>query len=161
MTLVRFNPWGEFDALHSELDRFFANGSRSVKQGNTANANQNASPYAKTGQTAGTFALSTDIYEDDAGFSIDIDMPGVKLEDVGIEVHEGVLNVTGQRKLAKDEAREGYRRVERSFGTFARSFRLPKHVNDGEITAKMVDGVLTLTLPKSEAAQPRKIEIAN
>lgn len=139
MTLVRWNPWGELDSLHNELDRLFQTRAGAPAQD--------------------TFKLATDVHEDDAGYTLTVDLPGVPLQNVAIEVHESVLTVSGHRGLEQEDNRDGYRRIERNYGSFTRSFRLPKHVDDSKIDAKMKDGVLTIAVPKAEAALPRKISI--
>lgn len=140
MTLVRWNPWADLDGLQGDVDRYFTNRA------------------AATPQSA--FLAAADVHEDEKGYSLDFDLPGVKLQDVDIELHEGTLTVGGERKLERSEQSDGYRRVERRHGTFSRSFRLPKHVDEVNIEASMKDGVLTIRLPKVEAVHPRKIAIS-
>lgn len=144
MSIVRWNPWSELDALHREMDRnFFRNGSA-----NGAAAASGAS-----------FLPATDVVETDAGYELALDLPGVKLEDVSIELRDGVLEVAGQRIRDGEPRAAGFARTERRFGAFSRSFRLGKGVDEGNIRARMEGGVLTVTLPKREEAQPRKIAI--
>ena len=139
MTLVRWNPWNDFDAVQSELEKFFTNPGRVTRVG---------------------FRAATDVFEDDKGYTLEVDLPGVKLKDVDIELHEGTLTIAGERHLGRDEKSEGYRRVERSYGRFERSFRLPKHIDESGIEATMKEGVLRVVLPKVAEVQPRKITIS-
>lgn len=108
------------------------------------------------------FKPPVDIVEKDNAFFATVDLPGLKKEDIEISLDEGVLTLKGERKLeavASDEAKT-YRRIERAYGAFSRSFTLPQGVDLAAIEASFADGVLTLTLPKSEAAKARKIAIA-
>ena len=145
MTLVRWNPWNDFDAIHHELDKFFAHGT----------------PVSR-GPRVGFRAL-TDVFEDDKGYVLEVDLPGVKLRDIEIELHESTLTIAGERRAERAPDKEadnsGYRRVERNFGRFERSFRLPKHVDEKSIEASMKDGVLRIALPNVAEVQPRKITI--
>ncbi len=146
MTLVRWNPWSDFDAINTEFDKLFNHGS--------ANNRGRRVHTAPTGYRA-----ATDVFEDDKGFVLELDLPGVKLEDIDIELHESTLTIAGERKLARDDDKQTYRRVERRHGRFERSFRLPKHVDEAGIEATMKDGVLQIRLPKVAEVQPRKITI--
>lgn len=118
-------------------------------------------PVAAADQTRG-FRPPVDIVEQDNAFLATLDLPGLKKEDIEISLDEGVLSVSGERKMEHPIGEEGtaYRRIERSYGTFSRSFTLPQGVDIGKVEANFADGVLKLTLPKSEAAKPRKISIA-
>ena len=88
------------------------------------------------------------------------DVPGVDPKDIDITADHGVLTVRGERRSEKRETENGYERVERASGTFLRRFRLPEGANTESITAKQTNGVLEVTIPKSQAAQPRKIAIS-
>jgi len=106
------------------------------------------------------FTPAVDIEELEGKFVVRAELPGVKREDVHIQVHEDVLTIRGERKL---ETKEGdgkrYQRVERRYGTFVRSFALPKEVDASAIEAKLSDGVLELTVPKKAEVTPRRIEV--
>lgn len=100
-----------------------------------------------------------DIVETDSAFVATVDLPGLTKDDVDLSLEENVLTLSGQR--TKEAVEEGkLRRVERVFGSFSRSFTVPRGVDPSKVTAKFENGVLALTLPKSEVAQLRKIEIA-
>lgn len=100
---------------------------------------------------------STDIDEEEDHFLLTLDIPGMKREDLRIEVHNDQVLVSGERKAR--EKRNGY--SERRYGRFQRSFTLPTHVDAGRIEAQYTDGVLKVYLPKSEAAKPRSIQIGD
>jgi HSP20 family protein len=87
------------------------------------------------------------------------DLPGVSEDDVRIEVRENVLTVSGERKTESEEKRNGYYRVERSFGTFSRSLTLPEGVDADSIEANFDKGVLEVRIPKPEQRKPRRISI--
>jgi HSP20 family protein len=120
-----------------------------------------AQPVA-AGDKARGFKPPVDIVEKDNAFLATVDLPGLKKEDIEISLDEGVLTLSGERKLELEEGDENksYRRIERSYGAFSRSFTLPQGVDLAKVEATFADGVLKLTLPKSEAAKARKIAIA-
>ena len=132
--LVRWDPFEEMNRLH---DHFFG-GRGLAKQ---------------------PFRVAVDIREEDDAFYVDAEVPGVAAEDVKVDVEKNVLTISGERKAEKDEAEGSYRRVERYYGTFSRSFTLPETVNADNIHADLRDGVLTLRLPKKEAPKPRAIPV--
>jgi HSP20 family protein len=108
---------------------------------------------------AADWAPTVDIIEDDKAYTIKADLPEVKREDVKVTVENGVLVISGERHAEKEEKGRQYRRIERSHGSFLRSFTVPEDASSGKVDAKFQDGVLVITLPKSEKAKPRNIEI--
>ena len=102
---------------------------------------------------------AVDVFETDDHIEVRAELPGMKPENVQIDVSDGVLTLCGERKLEHEEEREGYRRIERSYGRFSRSFTLPKNVDQQNIAAEMNEGVLRLKLPKREEQQARRIQI--
>ena len=108
----------------------------------------------------GAFAPALDVEETQDNFTLHVEVPGVKPEDVDVSIEESVLTIAGSRDFYEDKTTEGFRRVERSFGTFRRSVRLPDRVDPDAITAQYKDGLLTVTVPKAESAKPRRIEVA-
>ncbi len=105
------------------------------------------------------FQVQADIEETDKAFLLKFDIPGIKKEDLKIDVTENVLTVSGERKRESESGVEGHRRMERAHGNFVRTFTLPNTVDAEKIDARLVDGVLNLAIPKVEAAKPRKIEV--
>ena len=101
-----------------------------------------------------------DIQETEEGYRLIAELPGLTRENINITLENNVLRLTGERKFEKDVKKESYQRVERSYGTFARSFVLPQQVSSEKVQAAFENGVLTITVPKAEQAKPRKIEIA-
>jgi HSP20 family protein len=100
-----------------------------------------------------------DIAEDETGFTLKIDLPGVAAGDIDIQVHDNRLTLSGQRAESNEESGENYYHVERRSGSFRREVMLPSAVDEDNIEATHTDGVLTVRLPKSERAKPRKIEV--
>ena len=113
---------------------------------------------SRTGESV--WSPDVDIIEYKDTFTIDLDIPGFKKDDVTINVKDGILTVTGERKAAAVEDDKYYRYLERPTGGFERSFRLHEHVDGEKITASYDDGVLRLVLPKKEDAKSRCVEIA-
>ena len=100
-----------------------------------------------------------EIAEDESQYTVTAELPGVRKDDVHVEMSEGVLSIRGEKRSEREEKKEQRRYVERSYGTFSRSFTLPRDANPDRIDASFKDGVLTLTIPKSEEAKPRTINI--
>ena len=100
-----------------------------------------------------------DIAEDDKEYAITVELPEVKKEDVKVTVENGVLIITGERKFEKEETNKKWHRVERSYGSFARTFALPDDGDAGKVNAEFKDGILKVHVAKSEAAKPKQIEV--
>lgn len=109
--------------------------------------------------TAGAFSPSLDVREDSNEFTLYVELPGVSSDDVDITLEDNVLTISGQRSSYEDVEEGEFRRVERHFGRFHRSVRLPDRVVGDEVNARYADGVLTITVPKAEEAKPRRIAI--
>jgi len=105
------------------------------------------------------FQVAVDIREEDDAFYVDAEVPGLAAEDVKVDVEKNVLTLSGERKVEKEESEGTYRRVERQYGSFTRSFTLPETVDTENISADLKEGVLALRLPKKEAPTPRKISV--
>ena len=105
------------------------------------------------------WAPRVDIAETDQSFTIKAEIPEVKREDVKVTVDGGVLTIRGERKQEKEEKGRKFHRIERYFGSFARSFTLPDNVDESKIEATFNDGMLNLKIPKTEAAKPKAIEV--
>jgi HSP20 family protein len=114
--------------------------------------------FATRGAAAG-FAPAVDIHEDAEALVLRAELPGVKREDIEIDVEANVLTVKGERKLEAEPQDRRYHRVERPHGAFARQFQLPNNVDASQIDAQLADGVLTVKLPKKQEQKSRKIEV--
>ncbi len=109
--------------------------------------------------SAAAWSPAVDIKEDDGRYLIHADLPGVKAEDVNITLEKGVLTIEGSRQGEAAEERNGYRRVERYRGQFARHFALPDTADSDKVEAKLKDGVLEVTILKKESSKPRRIRV--
>jgi len=137
MNVIRYQPW-------DLVDRFF--------NGHHAGL--------ATGQNAiSAWAPRVDVKEEAERFLIRADVPGVDPKDIEVSVEDGVLTISGERKTEEREESAGWTRVERHSGRFHRSFTLPETVNAAGVTAKGEHGVLEISIPKVEKAQPKKIEV--
>lgn len=149
MKLIRYQTpvtgWSSFDRLsplRNLLDSAFVLAS--------ANSHQ-------PGTRAWTPAL--DVYEDDKAITVRVEASGIKKDDFDISLHEDTLTVSGERKEDKPSTEGESFRSERFFGAFSRSIQLPAEVNAESVTAEYTDGVLSIVLPKSEEAKPKKIAV--
>jgi HSP20 family protein len=100
-----------------------------------------------------------DVRETDDQFEITVDLPGLEPSDVSVTYEDGTLTISGKREISSERSGETYHRIERSYGSFARSLRLPRTADGEDIEAGFDKGVLTVTVPKSEVAKPRTIEV--
>ena len=109
--------------------------------------------------TLSTWAPVVDITEDDKEFLIKAELPEMKKEDIKVIAEDGVLQISGERKFEKEEKKKKYHRIERSYGSFLRTFTIPEGANSAKVNAEFKDGVLTVHLPKDEKAKAKVTEI--
>ena len=140
-----WNPSRELAELSDSLNRVFG---RMPRGGNENEA-----------MTVADWIPLVDISETTEEYVITAEIPEVKKEDVKVTLEHGVLTVQGMRRQEAEEKGKKYHRVERSYGSFVRSFSLPDFVDDAKMQAVVKDGILTLHLPKSEEAKPKAIEV--
>jgi HSP20 family protein len=142
--LTRWDPYRELSSLQSRLSRLFDEhyGGR------------------EESLTAGAFVPPVDIYEDEQGIRLKLEVPGVSEKDLDIKVENNVLTASGERKFEKEEWEENFRRVERRYGSFIRSFTLPNTVDTENIQANYDHGVLTIRLAKRAEAKPKQIKVS-
>jgi HSP20 family protein len=110
-------------------------------------------------ETLARWAPAVDIHEKDNAIVLSAELPGMAMEDIDVEVHGGVLTIRGEKKFENEAKEENYHIVERQYGSFERSFTLPTTVNADDVKAAYKAGVLEVTLPKVEAAKPKKVSI--
>jgi HSP20 family protein len=144
--LTRWDPFKEMDDLHRRLSSLFALAPRRTGED-------------RENMTVAEWAPTVDIIEDDKEYLIKAELPEVHKDDVKVTVENGVLTITGHRKMEKEEKGKRYHRIERSYGSFARSFTVPDDADDAKVAAEFKDGVLSVRLTKSEKARPRSIEV--
>ena len=106
-----------------------------------------------------SFLPAIEVAENDVHYAITVELPGSKKEDVQVELHDGLLTIRGEKKSEREEKKEQRRYVERSYGSFSRSFGLPADADAAHLEASFKDGVLSITLPKSEQAKPKTIAV--
>jgi HSP20 family protein len=148
MTIVRWEPLRELSSLQSEMNRLF----------NTV-FDQPAGSGAHRGAMR-RWMPAMDLVETDEHFVLRADLPGLVEDDIKIELEDGTLTISGERKAEQESNNEGFYRVERAFGSFSRSLTLPKGVDGDSVTADFDRGVLEVRIPKPEERKPRRIEIA-
>jgi HSP20 family protein len=107
----------------------------------------------------GNFVPAVDVYEDDQKLVLNLEVPGIRREDLEINVEGRTLTVKGERKFATEAKEENFHRIERRYGSFVRTFTLPSSVNPEQITATSADGVLSISLSKRPEAKPRQIAV--
>lgn len=144
MTLVRYEPWGMLNQLRRDMDRMY----QSQTEGEES-----------TSVATSAWVPAVDIKETEDGFEIHADIPGVDPKDIDVHMENGVLTIKGERESEKKEEQEGFKRVEREWGSFYRRFSLPDTADADKISAKSKHGVLEITIPKQEKVQPRKISV--
>jgi HSP20 family protein len=146
MALVRWEPVRELSSLQNDMNRLFNTFFDTTTPGNGGSAPRRWIP-------------AMDLVETDDQFVLKADLPGLTEEDVSIDVEGDVLTVSGERKAEHEDKREGYVRVERSFGAFRRSLTLPEGVDPEAVTASFDRGVLEVRIPKPEQRKPRRVAI--
>lgn len=138
-----WNPFREMDDFFSSLRRSFGHGVPALSgDGELAN-----------------WSPAVDISETDKEFLVKGELPGVKREDVTVELHNGVLTLSGERRYEKEDKDEKHHRIERAYGSFSRSFSVPDNVDEAAIRADFKDGVITVHLPKTDKKTPTGTKI--
>ena len=150
MAIVRWEPFRDLVSLQERMNRLFEDSFRGT--GRAAGDEDWA--------LGGSWAPAVDIFEQGGDIVLKAELPGVDAKDVDIRVENNILTLRGERKLDNEVKRESYHRVERSYGSFSRSFTLPTVVDTDKIKADYRDGVLRVTLPKREEAKPKQITIS-
>jgi len=142
--LTRWEPFREFATLQDRMNRLFR---ESFNEGRDESL------------TTSTFAPAVDVYEDEHKVALKIEVPGIEEKDIDVRVENNTLTVHGERKIEKEEKEENYRRVERQYGSFTRTFTLPTTVDTENVSAHYDKGVLKITLPKKAEAKPKQIKV--
>jgi HSP20 family protein len=147
MTIVRWEPFRGLLNLQERMNRLFEESARGVHRGEEED------------WVMGAWAPAVDIYEKGTDVVLKAELPGVDPKDVDIRIENNVLTLKGERKFENETKREDYHRVERSYGSFTRSFTLPSTVDTASVKADYKDGVLRIMLPKREEAKPKQIQV--
>jgi HSP20 family protein len=146
MAIVRWEPFRDLVTTQREFNRLFGETFKGL--------------FGDEELSTRTWAPPVDIFENENSLVLKADVPGVDPRDVEIKVENGMLYLHGERKFEKEVKEENYHRVERSYGSFARSFSLPSSIDAEKVTAEYKDGQLVLTMPKREEAKPKTIKIS-
>jgi HSP20 family protein len=145
MTVVtRWDPFREFSTLQDRMNRLF--------RGSYGDGREEA-------LTTSTFAPPVDVYEDEHNITLKIEVPGIDEKDVDVRIENNTLTVQGERKFEKEEKEENFRRVERQYGSFTRSFTLPNTVDPEKVQASYEKVILKIQLAKKAEAKPKQIKV--
>ncbi|MBE7497156.1 MAG: Hsp20/alpha crystallin family protein [Verrucomicrobiaceae bacterium] len=145
-SLTQWNPFRDFTEWENRLSRALGIGARA---GN-----------GKESISVAQWSPAVDISEDDKEFLVKAELPELKKEEIKVSVENGELSITGERKFEKEEKEKKYHRIERSYGSFMRSFTLPDNVSADKVSAEFKDGLLLVHLPKTEVVKPKSVQVA-
>lgn len=145
MTIKRWNPFSEFEDILSRYNRTLS---------------PSAGDSGKELMGKADWAPAVDITETSEEYLIKVELPGVNKDDVKVSVNDNLLSIQGERRFEEEEKDKKHHRIERYFGSFARSFHLPENTDEEHIRADYRDGILSLHLIKIEKQQPRSVEIS-
>ncbi len=147
MNIVKWDPFKELEDVSSRLNRIFGRPLSRLESDTELLAMSDWTP-------------SADISETEKEYQIKAEIPGVKKEDVKVTIQEGMLTIQGERKMEKEEENKKFHRIERSYGSFMRSFRLPDDADESAVKAEFKDGILHVTLSKTTKAKPKSISVS-
>src|SRR6476660_6915999 len=149
MTLLsRWEPFREFSTMQDRMNRM----NRLLRESYSPEGPEEA-------LSTTSFAPPVDIYEDEHNITLKMEAPGIDEKDIDVRIEGNTLNVRGERKLEKDEKEENYRRIERQYGSFTRTFTLPTTVDPEGVSAKYEKGVVKVKLAKKAEAKPKQIKV--
>ena len=143
--LTRWQPFREFATLQDRMNRLFRDSFNDVGRDESLSTS--------------TFSPAVDVYEDEHKVTLKIEVPGIEEKDIDVRVENNTLTVHGERTIEKEEKEENYRRVERQYGAFTRTFTLPQTVDTDNVSANYDKGVLKISLPKKAEAKPKQIKV--
>jgi HSP20 family protein len=143
--LTRWEPFREFSTLQDRINRVFRDSYRHSGQDESL--------------ATSSFAPAVDVYEDEHNVTLKIEVPGIDEKDIDVRLENNTLTVHGERKIENEEKEENYRRVERQYGSFTRTFTLPTTVDSEKVSATYDKGVLKIALPKKAEAKPKQIKV--
>ena len=146
--LTRWEPFREFSTIQDRMNRM----NRLFRESYSSEGPEEA-------LTTTSFAPPVDIYEDEHTITLKLEVPGIDEKDIDVRIENNTLAVHGERKIEKEEREENFRRVERQYGSFTRSFTLPTSVDAGQVSAHYEKGVLKIQLAKKAEAKPKQIKV--
>ena len=147
MNLVKWNPFRELEDVSNRLNSLFGKLPARTESGADMLAVADWMP-------------TVDISETDAGYLIKAEIPEVKKEDVKVNIQDGMLTISGERHQEKEEKNQKFHRIERAYGSFSRSFRMPDDADESTVNAEFKDGMLNVTLPKSKRAETKSVSVS-
>ena len=143
--LTRWDPLRDLATMQNRINRF-------VRETYSPEGPEEA-------LTTTSFAPPVDIYEDEHNITLKMEVPGIDEKDIDVRIENTTLTVHGERKIEKEEKEENFRRIERQYGSFTRSFTLPSSVDTGQVSANYDKGVLKISLAKKAEAKPKQIKV--
>jgi HSP20 family protein len=143
--LARWAPLRDMATLQNRINRF-------VRESYSPEGPEEA-------LTTTTFAPPVDIYEDEHTITLQMEVPGIDEKDIDVRIEDNTLTVHGERKMEKEQKEENFRRIERQYGSFTRSFTLPSSVDTGQVSAHYDKGILKISLAKKAEAKPKQIKV--
>lgn len=146
MAMTRWDPFRDLVSLQDRMNKLFED---SLARSNTADQEM----------TMGAWTPAVDIFETSDEVVLKADLPGVEKQDIDLRIEHNRLTLRGERKFLKETTQEDYHRIERSYGTFSRSFQLPFSIDQDRISAEHQDGVLEVHLPKKESSDPTQLKV--
>jgi HSP20 family protein len=148
MAIVRWEPFRDLLAMQDRMNRLFSE-----------TFGRDVPFYREEAASLSRWAPAVDVYETDDNIVVKAELPGLDPKDLDVRIEDNTLFLKGERKLEKEVREQNYHRVERSYGSFARSLALPSSVDPDKTSAEYKDGVLTLTMAKREEAKSKTIKI--
>ncbi len=146
MAITKWDPFKELTTIQDRINRLFDENIGRVR-------------FPDIELSAGAWNPAVDIYETKDNVVLKAELPGLEKKDFSIEIKDNMLTLKGERKFEKETKEENYYRMERAYGSFMRSFNLPASVDKDKVKAKFKDGILEVTVPKTEAAKPKQINV--
>src|ERR1017187_9085922 len=146
--LTRWEPLREFSAMQDRINRM-----------NPLFREWYRPEVPEEALTTTSYAPPVDIYEDEHNITLKLEVPGIDEKDIDVSIENTTLTVHGERKIEKEEKEENFRRIERQYGSFTRSFTLPSSVDSGQVSAHYDKGVLKIKLAKKAEAKPKQIKV--
>lgn len=148
MAVVKWEPFKDLLGIQDRMNRLFSNALRSsFDEGEDG------------GSVLSDWSPAVDIWEDADSIEIRAELPGMEMKEIDVRIVDHALTIRGEKKLEREEKRDNYHRVERTYGRFQRTFNLPNGIQTDKITATYSQGVLKILLPKREESKPKTIQI--
>lgn len=145
MAIIRWDPFRDLVSLREKMNRLF-------EDAVTARGEERD-------MISSTWAPSVDIYETENAIIMNAEVPGIDEKDIEIKIEDNTLTINGERKLEKETSEENYHRIERSYGSFYRSFTIPRQIDQDKINAEHDNGVLRITMPKKPESKPKTVKV--